>query len=168
VPPRGGGRRDARRRYATEDVAAALQECARELHRTPSRNAYFYWRQASRRKHLSVRGYPSVGVIGRLYADRGGWIGALEDAELREAPAMTVRVVLETQWEAVELVLLARGRGLTAAHAGSRRWIEVRGNLSTVRRDVIDLSRALGTMKLTLWVPRTKILELIDLRASGE
>jgi len=166
--PRYSMKNRERLRYTKEEAAAALRDCARELDRAPSKRAYSYWREAAERRRGGRRGYPCANVIGRLYAERGGWTAALEDAALIAPPAMTVRVHVSTKDEAAELVAVARAKGLIAAHASNRTWIEVRGNVARVRRRIIDCARAVALPNLTIWEPQTMRLERVDLRARAE
>jgi hypothetical protein len=166
--PRGLGltsrkRGKRKRRYCQQDAVAALQECARELNRIPSPNAYWYWRAAAERRYRITRGYPSQAVVTRLYAKRGGWIAALEDAELVEPPAMTVRVMVPSKEQAADLAAVARAAGLVAAHAGNRNWLEVRGTFGQIRHRIVDCTRSLEIAELTLWEPRTMTCEPVDL-----
>jgi hypothetical protein len=149
--------------YSQEDAAAGLRACARELNRPPSRHAYTHWRAATERGRRGTHGRPCSSVIVRLYSERGGWLAALEDAGLVEPPAMTVRVVVASEQQAAELLALARAHGLIAAHSSNRRSLEVRGTVGQVRREIVDCARTLAIADLTLWEPRTRTLQHVDL-----
>jgi hypothetical protein len=143
-------------RYTKQEATAALHECARELRRTPSSTAYSAWRPSGERRRRGSTTYPSLGVIQRLYAERGGWIAALEDAGLIAAPTTTVRVVAPTRKQAGETAAALREHGLLVAHARNLRWVEVRANLSGVRRAIRGFPRP---TPLFLWDPARKELE---------
>jgi hypothetical protein len=151
-------RSKAGRRYGGQDAAAALQECARELNRIPSRNAYLFWRAAAERRRRNKRGYPSASTIDQFYAERGGWLAALEDAGLVAPRTTTVRVFVRSKDEAAELAAVARAAGLIATHAGNRKWLEMRGTLAEVKREMIDRTPTLAAATVTLWEPRTRTL----------
>src|SRR5207244_3413091 len=81
------------RRYSEQDAIAAVRECAREINRPPSTSAYRAWRVPAEQRRRGNATYPSTSAVLRLYADRGGWLAALEVAGLIQPPAMTVRVI---------------------------------------------------------------------------
>jgi hypothetical protein len=163
IADKGGAARAAVRRYSRQHAIAALNECADELERAPSRDAYGYWRATAKRRRRGTHRYPSVIAIGRLYAERGGWRAALEDAGLVEPPAMTVRVVVATKAEARDLMAIARRTGFMAAHAGNRNWLEVRGTLEQGKRFILGCARTRTTNTVTLWEPQTRTLARIQL-----
>ena len=103
-------------------------------------------------------GYPSDRTIGRRFADQGGWLAALEHAELIVPPAMTVRMMTRSTEEATELETAARAAGFVAAKARKSNWIEVRATLPEVRRAIADDPSSF-VEALTLWEPATKTLE---------
>jgi hypothetical protein len=157
-------RSKAGRRYSKGDAIAALHECARELNRTPSSTAYRSWSPAAERRRRGTVGYPSDRAISRLYSERGGWLAALEDADLVQPPAMTVRVVTASKQKAIDLATVIRAAGLLATQAGNRNWLETRGTLTETRSTIRDCSATVGVTDLTLWEPLAMILERVDLK----
>jgi hypothetical protein len=150
--------------YNKDHAAAALQECAGEISRAPSRRAYTGWRAAVEKCRPRMRRHPCASLIARLYAHQGGWLAALEDAGLVAPPPMTVRVVVGSEEEVVELLAAVRARDLIAAHAGNNKWFEVRGTFALVRRNIVECARSLAVTKVTLWEPATTTLERVDLQ----
>ena len=161
--PQPRRRPQTQRRYSEQDVEAALRECAVELNRVPSRNAYQYWREATARRRPRSRQHPSAVFIVRLYAERGGWRSALENADLVPLPRKTVRVTVETATQAAELTASARAAGLIAAHAGTRRCVEILGTLAADRQKIVELASRCSTV-ITLSEPSTRTVERIDRR----
>jgi hypothetical protein len=159
ITNRPGG---SKARYTREDVVSALQRCARELRRPPSKNAYHWWRAATHRRNRRAY-YPGLMTIWRLYQERGGWVAGLEEAGLVEPPRMTVRVVVPTHDLAADLVARARDAGLNAAHVRRHSWIEVRGTITAVKTEILGCAGALEIENLTLWEPSTKTLERVSL-----
>lgn len=108
--------------------------------------------------------YPSEHAISRMFAERGGWIAALEEAGLLEPPSMTVRVIAADKKQAVALVATFRANGLLAAHAGNRNWVEVQAEISEVKR-ATRLSHNKAVV-IAVWDPARKKLERVA--SSGE
>jgi Homing endonuclease associated repeat len=153
-------------RYTKKEAIAALHECARELNRTPSTTAYRAWRPAGERRRRGSTTYPSLSVIGRLYAERGGWSAALEDADLVTAPTTTIRVVAPNRKQAAETAAALQAHGLLAAHARNLCWVEVRASLTEVRRAIRE-SRSTPE-DLFIWDPAARTLEATTLTAARE
>lgn len=146
------------RRYSKQDAATALCECADGLGRAPAEEAYKRWWAVTQRRRPTTP-YPSARTIARLYADRGRWRAALEDAELIAHPTNTVRVVARDREQAVELAAALRAHGVSAAHAATRNWIEIYGVTLAEARSAIIAHGVELVDAVTLWDPRTKQLE---------
>jgi hypothetical protein len=146
--------------YRPEDAIAALRECARRLGRPPSVHAYDSWRLAAKRGKRTARRFPQSQAIFRLYAQKGGWRAALEDAGLIECPTTTIRVRLASIEEAAELASVVRLRGLIASHPRNRKWVEIQGTISATRDAIAGTAALVGTV--TLWEPQTRTLERIQ------
>lgn len=96
-----------------------------------------------------------------MFADRGGWTAALEDAGRRASPTATVRIVAADKKQAIELAAALRAQGLLAAHAGNRNWVEVHAELSEVKRAIRASHQGAPTV-LTIWDPARKRLEHLE------
>jgi hypothetical protein len=160
APPRRLGER--RPPYTAGDAAAALRECAEELDRVPSRRAYNYWRSAAERRRKQTR-YPCASSIAQLYKSAGGWIAALEDAQLVTRPQRTVRVIVPNHDEALKLFECVRKSGLTAARTHTNYWFEVRGTTSEVKPVIIQCARDANLRHVTFWEPATLRIHEIQL-----
>jgi hypothetical protein len=150
----------APRKYTRPAIVAALRECAAELHRVPSSHAYQAWRIPAERRRPGAF-YPTATVIFRHYADRGGWIAALEDADLVTPPHNTVRIVTQSAQDAGQLAETLRDDGHIAAHAGSHRWVEMLGSSQAAKLALIRISPWSGTA-YAIWDPiKRQLLVLV-------
>jgi hypothetical protein len=161
TPRRRGGER--RPPYTNEDAVAALRECAMLLNRVPSRRAYNYWRTAAERRRPQMR-YPCASSITDLYKQAGGWIAALEDAQLVTRPRRTVRVIVPNHDEALKLFKRVCESGLTAARTHTNYWFEVRGTTSEVKPVIIQCARDANLKNLTFWEPARFRMHQIQLQ----
>jgi hypothetical protein len=143
----------AARRYAEQDAIAAIQECARDINRTPSTVAYKAWRAVAEHRRRGNTTYPSISAIVRLYANRGGWIAALEGSGLLAPPNETVRIIARTRADAVELGVALRACGHLAIHARNQNWIEFQGTLAEARAALSGTPMFVKAE--VLWDPRT-------------
>jgi hypothetical protein len=164
IPRRLGRQPAARMPYSASEATVALRECAHELGRPPSRNAYSHWRAAAQKRRQPMRTYPSASIITHLYSQRGGWRGALEQAELLSSPKTTVRVTTAARGDAVVLVDVLRSAGHVAAYVNGTNWIEVLGTLANVKSLLQVLASDIGSTRLALWEPCTETLDFVDLK----
>lgn len=156
----------AARRYSEREAIDAVQECARELKRTPSTTAYDAWCSAAEQRRRGNVTYPCSRTICRLYRARGGWIAALEDTGLLAPPNGSVRIIARTIPDAIELAAALRASGHLAVHVGHRNWIEFHGTLAEAG---LALSgKPTSASAEALWDPRTRARATPPTNRSGE
>jgi hypothetical protein len=130
--------------YVVLSTGVRVRKCFSGTHETMQRprcrSALEHWVGPHRSTHTAIgaqqsgpaEAIPAQKTISIMYSDQGGWIAALEDAGLWEAPAMTVRAVVENPDQAEE----PRGHALrercVVVHRSNRRWVEVRGTTASV------------------------------------
>ena len=66
----------------------------------------------------------------------------------------------QVQWE---LTVSARAAGFIAAHAGTRRWVEILGTLADDSKKIVELASSCSTV-ITLSEPSTRTVERVDTR----
>jgi hypothetical protein len=94
----------------------------------------------------------------------GGWVAALEAAELILPPATTLRVTAANRHHPCRMAETARAAGIVAAHNGRCKWIEVQGALARVCTVINDID---VIEAFALWEPRTETLEYVGRSARG-
>jgi hypothetical protein len=149
--------------YTERDAITALQTCAQEIQRAPSKAAYDHWRAAALRRRKGPVRYPSTVTVFRLYKQRGGWLAALEDAGLVRPPT-TVRIIAATKQQAAVLGARLRAEGLIVNHTGRATWLEATTPVAQLRRLVADCAEGLCLDAVFLWEPRVRRLERVEFR----